>query len=127
MPRDRLPGYFPLILVVEDDEDLLAIIQMMLEASGFEVLTAANGREALERVAVRMPSVILLDLKMPVMNGWQFAAEFRARFNPRARIVVMTAADHASERAREIAAEGWLAKPFERAQLIEALGAQLGS
>jgi CheY-like chemotaxis protein len=127
MPRAGFPGSYPLILVVEDDEDLLAIVQAMLEASGFEVLTAANGREALERVAARMPSVILLDLKMPVMNGWQFAAEFRARFDTRARIVVMTAADHASERAREIAAEGWLAKPFRKDQLIEALGAQLPS
>src|SRR4051794_31540186 len=127
MPRAGLPASFPTVLVVEDDEDLLAMIRMMLETSGFEVSTAANGREALERVAVRMPSVILLDLKMPVMNGWQFAAEFRARFNPRARIVAMTAADHASERAREIDAEGWLAKPFRRDQLIEALGTQLDS
>jgi CheY-like chemotaxis protein len=77
-----------------------------------------------DRVAVRMPNVILLDLKMPVMNGWQFVLEFRARFDDRARIVVMSAADHVSERAREIAAEGWLAKPFRREQLIEAVGAQ---
>src|SRR5262245_29212151 len=104
MLRDGLPRPFPLVLVVEDDEDLLTIVQMMLEASGFEVLTAANGREALERVALRMPSVILLDMKMPVMNGWQFAAEFRARFDTRAKIVVMTAAEHAPQRALEIAA-----------------------
>jgi DNA-binding response OmpR family regulator len=106
------------ILVTDDDEDLRDIVRISLESSGFEVLTAGNGREALERVASRMPSVILLDMRMPIMNGWQFASEFRSRFDRCARVVVMTAAEHASNRAREIDADGWLAKPFGREELI---------
>jgi CheY-like chemotaxis protein len=114
-----------LVLVTEDDEDVRTVVQMTLEGAGFEVLTANNGHEALAAVASRMPSVILLDMKMPVMNGWQFASAFRARFYSQAKIVVMSAAEHAPELARQVGADGWLAKPFSWTELIEVVQAQL--
>jgi CheY-like chemotaxis protein len=111
----------PLVLVAEDDEDLSVLVQMMLEHAGFEVVTAANGREALDRVQQRMPDVILLDMKMPVMNGWEFSSQFHERFNRGAKVVVMSAADHAPYRAQEIGADGWLSKPFSAAELLKAV------
>jgi CheY-like chemotaxis protein len=60
-----------------------------------------------------MPGVILLDMRMPGMNGWDFAREFRARHGRACPIVVVTAAENARARAEEIGAEGWLSKPFE--------------
>jgi DNA-binding response OmpR family regulator len=121
-PQHRpTPG---LVLVTEDDEDLLVAVELMLASAGFEVVTAANGKEALRLVEARMPSVILLDMKMPVMNGWEFSSEFRARFDSRAKVVVMTAAEHAPVRAREIGADAWLAKPFGLHQLIETVKTQ---
>ncbi len=108
MSADRAP-----VLVVEDDPDLAGLLQMILADEGYAVETAANGAEALRNVAVRMPAVILLDMRMPVMNGWEFARAFAARYGHAAPIVVVTAAEDARARAEEIGADAWLAKPFD--------------
>jgi CheY-like chemotaxis protein len=60
-----------------------------------------------------MPALVLLDMRMPGMNGWEFAREFRSRHGRAAPIVVVTAAEDARSRAEEIEADGWLAKPFD--------------
>ena len=101
------------VLVVEDDLDLLGLMEMLLADAGYPVRTAGDGQRALERVAEGMPGLILLDMRMPVMNGWEFAREFRNRYGRACPIVVVTAAENAQLRAMEIEAEGWLAKPFE--------------
>jgi CheY-like chemotaxis protein len=113
------------VLVVEDDQDLAALLAMLLEGESYEVDVAGNGREALDRVAATLPDLILLDMKMPVMSGPEFAREFRARYGAAAPIVVVTAAADARRRAAEIAAEGWLGKPFDPDALLAAVGAQL--
>ena len=66
------------ILVVDDNEELLEVVSSVLEDEGFEVETAKNGREALGVLRRRRPFLILLDLMMPVMNGWEFLHLFRA-------------------------------------------------
>lgn len=106
------------ILIVEDDEDLRDLVKMMLELEGFDVQTAQHGKEALDLVGETMPDLILLDIKMPVMDGWSFAVEFRARHGSSAPIVVMTAAEHAATRAQEIGAKGWISKPFAYDDLV---------
>ncbi len=108
------------ILVVEDDPDLLALEEMILTDAGYPVRTASDGRAALARVADEMPALVLLDMRMPGMNGWDFAREFRARHGRAAPIVVVTAAENARARAEEIGAEGWLAKPFEIGDVLRA-------
>ena len=100
------------VLVVEDDPDLLALVEMVLEDAGYRVRTAPEGRAALRAVQAEMPAVILLDMRMPGMNGWDFAREFRSRHGRACPIVVVTAAENARRRAEEIGAEGWLSKPF---------------
>jgi CheY-like chemotaxis protein len=108
------------ILVVEDDPDLLALVEMILVDAGYPVRTAREGRSALACCADEMPALVLLDMRMPVMNGWEFAREFRARYGRAAPIVVVTAAENARARAEEIGAEGWLAKPFELEDVLRA-------
>lgn len=110
----------PSILVVEDDPDLLAIVEMILSDAGYLVRTAPEGRAALARVAEEMPALVFLDMRMPGMNGRDFAREFRARYGRAAPIVVVTAAENARERAEEIGAEGWIAKPFELEEVLRA-------
>ena len=100
------------VLVVEDDADLLALVEMVLVDAGYRVRTAPEGRAALRAVEAEMPAVILLDMRMPGMNGWDFAREFRSRHGRACPIVVVTAAENARRRAEEIGAEGWLSKPF---------------
>jgi CheY-like chemotaxis protein len=114
------------ILVVEDDRDLLALMEMILSGEGYRVRTALDGREALARVKEEMPSLVFLDMRMPGMNGWEFAREFRARHGAGCPIVVVTAAEDARRRAEEIAAQGWLAKPFEIADVLAAAARYAG-
>ncbi len=101
------------VLVVEDDADLAALLKMIVSDAGYPVRGAGDGAEALARVGEEMPQLVLLDMRMPVMNGWEFAREFRARWGRAAPIVVVTAAEDAGLRAREIEADAWLEKPFE--------------
>jgi two-component system, chemotaxis family, chemotaxis protein CheY len=104
------------ILVVDDDPDLREFLGLTLASMGFEVISAANGQEALDVVTRHTPDLILLDMKMPVMNGWEFcrALEGRDACPP---IVVLTAAPDPAARAAEVHAQGWLGKPFEYADL----------
>jgi CheY-like chemotaxis protein len=109
------------ILVVEDDADLAEVVQFALELGGFETSLARNGVEALAAVTAHMPSVIVLDMMMPIMNGWEFADEFHARFGHAAPILVVTAAENAKARAEEVDAEAVLAKPFTPSALIASI------
>ncbi|HEY6099276.1 MAG TPA: response regulator [Anaeromyxobacter sp.] len=116
----------PAVLVVEDDPDLLALLEMILSESGRRVLTAPEGRAALARVAEEMPGLILLDMRMPGMNGWEFAREFASRHGRACPIVVVTAAENARRRADEIGADGWLAKPFDIDDVLAMVARFLG-
>jgi CheY-like chemotaxis protein len=62
------------VLVVDDDPDIRGALQRLLKNAGFEVTVATNGRDALEQVASRAPQLIVLDLMMPEMDGWDFLA-----------------------------------------------------
>lgn len=104
------------ILVVDDDPDLRECLRLMLTSMGFEVTGAANGQEALDDLEDHDPDLILLDMKMPVMNGWEFCRALEGR-DSRPPIVVITAAPDPAGRAAEVHAEGWLGKPFEYADL----------
>lgn len=119
----RPPGT---VLVVEDDRDLLALMEMILSDAGYRVRTAVEGRAALDRIAEEMPSVVLLDMRMPGMNGWEFAREFHARHGRGAPIVVVTAAENARARAEEIGADAFLAKPFDLEDVIRAVERHVG-
>lgn len=110
----------PPILVVEDDPDLSALVEMILRDAGYRVRTAPEGRAALAAVAEEMPGLVFLDMRMPGMNGWDFAREFRERHGRAAPIVVVTAAEDARARAEEIGADGWIAKPFELEDVLDA-------
>jgi two-component system chemotaxis response regulator CheY len=107
----------PYILVVDDDPGIRAFVQLTLQGEGYNVATAANGREALSRVAQRTPDVVFLDLAMPVMTGWQFHDCLRASgiMSP---VVYMSAGYAAAEEAARHGAEGHLAKPFELEDLL---------
>ena len=107
------------VLVVDDDPDILDALSEILEVEGYEVQRARNGREALERLEQRLPDVVLLDLMMPVMDGWEFARSLSPAARP--PIIVLSADRNVSTRAREIGALEWLAKPFELSDLLAAV------
>jgi len=106
------------ILVVDDDPAIRTTIADILGLEGYAVETAANGAEALDAVARQYPSVIVLDMRMPVMDGWTFARELEARAI-RLPIIVITAAQNARHWAEEIRADAYLPKPFDLNDLLE--------
>ncbi|TAK76228.1 MAG: response regulator [Dehalococcoidia bacterium] len=110
------------ILVVEDDPALRTLTEAVLDDAGYEPLTASNGAEALEILREKQVQLILLDMRMPVMDGWAFAEAYHARPGPHAPVVVLTAAQDAQKRAKEIQAAGWIAKPFDLDHLVATVG-----
>lgn len=111
----RSPNY---VLVVEDDPDLAEVVLLTLESEGYETKRARNGQEALDIVAQAMPALILLDMHMPRMDGWEFARRLRETYAIRPPIVVTTAAESAVARAATIGADDALSKPFQLETLL---------
>jgi CheY-like chemotaxis protein len=105
---------------VDDDVSIVATVRAILELEGFLVETAANGVEALASIEAQPPALLLLDMRMPVMDGWVFARELRAR-GLEIPILVMTAARDARRWAEEISANAYVAKPFELDDLLSAI------
>jgi CheY-like chemotaxis protein len=116
----------PEILVVEDHADLREMLTVLLESQGFGVRTAVNGAEALQRLEETRPSLILLDLMMPVMSGDEFRQ--RQLADPRYKdvpVICMTAAHDGRERARRIHADEYVQKPLDFDQLITVVRARV--
>ena len=93
------------------------MVMQILGAEGYPVVGAKNGVEGLAECDRRAPSLILLDMRMPRMDGWEFAAALRAR-GIASPVVVMTAADNAKRWADEVGADGYVVKPFEFLELL---------
>jgi CheY-like chemotaxis protein len=108
------------ILVVDDDETILVTVADFLEMEGYPVATASNGREALQVVERSAPALVLLDMRMPVLDGWGFAQAVHER-GLALRILVMSAAADARKWAHEIGAFGVVPKPFELDDLLHAV------
>jgi two-component system, OmpR family, response regulator MprA len=106
--------------VVEDDDALRAATVEALRDEGYRVTAAANGLLALDAIERESPSLVLLDMRMPELNGWDFARALRDS-GIETPIVVMTAAQDAQRWARDIAAADYLAKPFELPDLLAAV------
>ncbi len=109
------------VLVIDDDAPLRCTLEMILEEAGYEVSSAGNGEEALQSLEHSMPEVIVLDMKMPIMDGWQFARRFRERYGHQAALVVNTASADNDAWASSIDAEAYVAKPFRIDELLGAV------
>lgn len=116
----------PRVLVVDDDPDLRELVAEALEARGYLVERADNGIEALDRVAERLPQLILLDMRMPLMDGWAFARALHDKYGRTIPIVVVTAAEDSKLRAAEIGADADLGKPFQLSRLFEVVQRTVG-
>lgn len=108
-----------LILVIDDSEDMQALVKRALTKRNYQVVLASNGEAALEQIKSQLPSLILLDMRMPVMNGWQFVKNFRNLYGRRVPIVVMTAEEDSRLRADQVGADSYLGKPFESEELYQ--------
>lgn len=108
------------ILVVDDDESILDVVLLTLEFEGFQTRSASDGAQALEILERDNPALVLLDMRMPVMDGWGFARAIAER-GIDVPIVVMTAAQDARRWAEEIGADAYVEKPFDLGKLVETI------
>jgi two-component system chemotaxis response regulator CheY len=109
------------ILIVDDDESIRQIVRMCLTDEGYQVWEAPNGQVALNRLAEVQPSLILLDLRMPVMDGWEFAQRYSELPGPHAPIVAFVAALNAEQECANLDAAGVIAKPFDLDDLLRSV------
>jgi CheY-like chemotaxis protein len=116
------------ILLVDDEPDIVDTIQCRLEANSFDVVTASNGQEGLEKAAEEKPDLILLDTNMPVMNGYEMLERLKKRPDLKDIPVIMCTA---LCEARDIAAASafgiadYVTKPFDYTDLIEKITSAL--
>lgn len=111
------------MLVVEDDADIRDMIRQILELEGYPVQTAADGLDALAQIRRELPGLILLDLMMPAMNGWEFrAAQLEDPRLAAIPVVVLSGDGTVAAKAGSLKAAGFLKKPVELSQLLETVG-----
>jgi two-component system chemotaxis response regulator CheY len=109
------------ILAADDSPSMRDMVRMSLSSAGFEVISAADGEEALRLAAATPFDLILLDVNMPVRDGFQVIRALRAEAQYRHTPILMLTTEASPDRKREgktAGATGWIVKPFDPAQLI---------
>lgn len=114
----------PRILIVDDEPDILLMLRVNLEAEGFVTLLAGDGETALRRIAEERPDIVLLDVMMPVIDGWG-VLERLGTTEPRPRVILLTAksSDRDLSKARELGADEYITKPFDPDLLLRTIEA----
>ena len=116
------------ILVADDDPDILSIVSMSLETQGYTVYKASNGREAVDLARQHHPDLVLMDMMMPVVSGYEAVTELKADDTTRdITIVGLSAKAMATdmERATDVGIDGYITKPFRIAQVLSVVESYL--
>lgn len=113
------------IMIVDDDANITELIRLYLEKEGFETVTAPNGRIALDLFKESAPSIVILDIMMPEMDGWQVCREIRRISN--IPIIMLTAKGETFDKVLglELGADDYMVKPFETKELVARVKAVL--
>ncbi|MBZ4423248.1 response regulator [Myxococcus sp. RHSTA-1-4] len=114
------------LLIVDDELAIVEALQDILSVEGYDIVTAFNGEEGLERMADAKPDLVLLDLMMPVMDGREMLRRMREDASLRDIPVVVMSAGRISDEERRSSAR-FLAKPFELDELLDTIAELLGS
>jgi two-component system KDP operon response regulator KdpE len=114
-----------LVLVVDDEQRIVNFMRMNLELEGCRVITANNGRAALDRVREDLPDIVLLDIMMPGMDGFEVLRRLR-QFSS-VPVIVLTAKDEEDDRIKglELGADDYIGKPFSHRELVSRIRAVL--
>src|SRR6185503_19260972 len=117
------------VLIIEDEKLIIVSTQMVLEAAGFRVESAMNGEEGITRARGIKPDLVLLDIMMPGIDGWETLT--RLKRDPETSgipVIIFTAREHARghQKSAEMGAAGYFRKPFEPDELIELVEKHIG-
>jgi len=110
------------VLVVDDEPQVVWMLRFTLEAEGYQTFSARDGRAALDEVRQHRPNLMLLDIMMPIMDGWTVLEELRALPDEeRPRVVVVSARASLRDRAKaiELGADAFVPKPFNVDDLLK--------
>lgn len=119
----------PLVLVADDDEDILELLSYGLSRTGYEVVTASDGEQALERAREQQPSLVLLDVTMPKLDGYEVTRRLRHDAETAAiPVILLTARVQDADIARgfDAGADDYVKKPFSPQELCARVQAVLG-
>jgi len=108
------------VLAIDDSETMLNMVKQTLEMGGYEVVTAKDGKEGVDRYSDSNPDIIITDINMPVMDGITFINEVR-KLNGEIPIITLTteSEDKMKQKGFEAGANGWIVKPFRPAQFLD--------
>lgn len=112
------------ILLVDDEEDVLRTVGFRLQASGYDVVTASDGKEGLEKAHSEKPDLVILDLMLPKMDGYKVCAFLKKDTRYRNIPIIMftaKAGDIDKKLGLEVGADAYIMKPFEPPELVEAV------
>jgi CheY-like chemotaxis protein len=101
------------VLVVDDDAEIREVVATVLEDDGYRVDTASNGADALRKANEHEPDAVILDVTMPVMNGWEFLAQWRTRPADHRAPVLVVSSTREARAALDRGAQAYLSKPFD--------------
>ena len=120
----------PTVLVVDDEPQVAWMLQFSLEAEGYRTFTARDGRAALDAVREHRPRVLLLDIMMPIMDGWGVLEQLKQMPDvDRPCVIVVSARTSARDRdrAEELGADEFVSKPFDIDHLLGTVASLIGS
>jgi DNA-binding response OmpR family regulator len=116
------------VLIVDDEPDVLLLLRVNLEAAGYQTVLAADGETALGRIDDAAPDVVLLDIMMPVMDGWGVLRALSERDNaPRVVVVSAKSSDRDIVRALTSGALDYITKPFDPDDLVDVVARTINS
>jgi len=110
-------------MVIDDEPDLVEVVKLILESDGYMVITAGGGEEALDEIEKEKPDLVLLDIIMPRMDGWEVFS--RIKSNPKTHeipVIMLTAKDQRIDKLiglHVVCVDDYITKPFGRAELLE--------
>ena len=117
------------VLIIEDEKLIIVSTQMVLEAAGFRVESATNGEDGINKARTDSPDLILLDIMMPGIDGWETLTRLkREQATSNIPVVIFTAREHSRghQKSAEMGAADYFRKPFEPDELIELVEKHVG-
>jgi len=116
------------VLAIDDEDDILRLIRIKLEKEGFEVITASNGEEGVEKVLSKEPDIVIVDVMMPKKDGYQVIKEVREELGSEAPpVIILSVRGEVTDIARGLAAGAvdYITKPFSPSELVERINVAL--
>lgn len=117
------------VLLVEDHSDIRRVLRVSLESEGYSVIEASNGPQGIDEVEASHPDLVILDLMLPVKDGWWFLREVQRFSSPRPVVMVLSARAGQGERlvAQNLGAAAFMVKPFEPDEVVMKVQSLIGS